>query len=373
MALKSKSGGSSRKLTFKKRSFEDTKKRSEQWGNQRDSFLTDHCPIWKPAEGENCIRILPATWEDAEHYGLDLYVHYNIGADNSAYLDLKRMRGEPDPIVEAFDAAVAEGDEAYSNELRSVKRVLVYLIDQDKPKDGPQLWAMPWTVDKEIASQSLDKRSHEILYIDDPDEGYDVVISKEGTGARTKYTVKIARTASSIELDDAAIEMLEDHPLPSCLVFHTYEHIAQMFNGQKPTKQKESAKKSSTKETPKIPTYDQIQEFNEEELIDLVENFELDIDLSSIEDANELRDILIVELEIKKPTTKTNVRKSLGKKSEAPVSKKAPVKEEDEEDEDTGDETEEDNEESDEEESEEQAAPKSSMRSKLASLRDRTK
>jgi len=355
-----------RKLNFKKRTFEDTKKRSEQWGNLRDGYLSDHVSLWKPSDGENCIRILPATWDEANHYGLDIFVHYNIGPDSSAFLDLKRMKGEPDPISEAFDIAMAEGDEEYAKEIRSVKRVLVYLIDRDKPKDGIQMWAMPWTVDKDIATQSMDSRSREILYIDDPDEGYDVYISREGQGARTKYSVKIARNPSELQMDDNMISILEDHPLPSCLVFHPYEHIAEVFKGLKPKKaavsekaedEKPVASKSraaapATAPEPEVdlPTWEEIQSSDEDTLFDMIESMELDVQTEEITSLEELRETIAQVLGISKPVVKQPMRRAFSKNTEEPVAKKKP-----------------------EPEPEVEAPAKSSVSDKLASLRNRNK
>ncbi len=349
-----------RKLNFKKRSFEANKKRSEQWGNLRDSYLTDHVSLWKPSDGENCIRILPATWDDAEHFGLDIFVHYNVGPDSSAFLDLKRMKGEPDPITEACEAATAEGDDEYAKELRSVKRVLVYLIDRDKPKEGVQMWAMPWTVDKDIATQSTDSRTRELLYVDDPDDGYDLYITREGTGARTKYTVKIARNSSPVELDNTAMDILENHPLPNCLIFHSYDHIANVFSGKKASKPAEkapdkapakTASKKVVEETPdvEVPTYAELALFDEDALFDLIENLDLEVDVSEAESVEELQELVAKALGLEKP--KPTTRKTFAKKE-------PPPKEVEEEEEETV---------------VEEPASKSGLQSRLASLRNRNK
>lgn len=323
---------SGRKLKFKTRTFEDNRKRTEQWGNMRDSYLRDHVPMWKPSDGENIVRFLPPTWDEADHYGLDIFVHYNVGADSSAFLDLQRMKGEPDPICEAFDEATAQGDEEYAKELKSTKRVLVYLIDRDKPKDGVQMWAMPWTLDKEITTQAQDPRTHEFLPIDDPDEGYDVYITREGQGQRTKYTCRIARNPSAVDLTDDQMDLVEQNPLPTCLQFFDYDHIAKVFSGKKPTASKEEddfmeekPKARTTKpverepvkeEAPEKPTYNEVQEMDEDNLLSLVDSFDLDIEVADIEDLEELRGLIIEVMELKKPA-----RRPLGqraKKEEEP-------------------------------------------------------
>lgn len=229
---------------YQKREDSNMRKRSEQWGNSRESFLTDHVPIWRPKDGTNTIRILPPSWSDCEHYGLDIYVHYNVGADKSQFLDLTKMKKLPDPITEEVQKARAEGDEAYAKEIDSRKRVLVYLIDRDRPKDGPMLWAMPWTVDKDIALQAYDARTNEALPIDSPEDGYDVIITKAGQKDRTEYNVKLDRRSTALELDERILDALENHPLPDCLVYSTYEKIHQEFQGT--VKSTASAKNAET-------------------------------------------------------------------------------------------------------------------------------
>ncbi len=301
------------KFQYTKRSFQDVRKRAEQSSGLRDNMLTDHVGMWKPAEGENCIRILPPSWKGADHFGLDLFVHYQIGAENSAYLDLRRMKGMEDPISEAYDQAQLDGDEEYAKKLRSVKRVLVYLVDRDKPNDGPKLWAMPWTVDKEIGLQSQDSRTHEVLYLDDPDEGYDIYISKEGTGERTKYSVKIARNSSPLVMTDAILDCLENHPLPDCLIYYDYDYINKVFAGKSADKDEvvetPPAKKAPppAKEKEKVKlTYDDVIALDIEDLLRVVEEEELDIDVSQLaeDDAEELTHLVLKELGLKKPLVK---------------------------------------------------------------------
>lgn len=344
---------STKKFQYQRRTYEDTRKRSEQQAGLREQSFKDHVPMWKPSEGENCIRILPPTWEDAQHYGIDVFMHYGIGPENSAFLDLKRMKGIPDPISEAYEQANAEGDEEYAKQLRSVKRVLVYLIDRDKPKEGPQMWAMPWTVDKEISTHSINKRTQEVLYVDDPEEGYDIVISREGQAERTRYSVKIERNPSAVELRDEWIELIEDNPLPDCLVFYDYEHIKKTFSG----KVAESATKSSAKKSkkPEPPTWDEVQKMDADEAATLCDMFDLEYDEAA--DDEELRELLIEEFDLEPP------KKAVTKPAARPARKPEPEPEEEEAEESEEEEAEE------EEEEPEPEPKKPSVRDRLKQIR----
>lgn len=304
------------RFSYKKRDPSTMRKRSEQWGNERDSFLKDHVPVWKPNDGENVIRILPPSWEGADHYGLDVYVHYGVGPDNSTYLDLVRMKKGPDPITEEMQRARQEGDEEYAKQLESKKRVLVYLIDRDKPKEGPMMWAMPWTVDKEIAIHSWDSRTQEALPVDSPEDGFDIIINRQGKGARTEYTVKISRNPSPLQITPEIADLLDNHPLPECLNFYSYEQIQKAFLGgsKKPAQPKgrepepeERAPSKSRKPAFNLKslTWASVHSMDSEELDMLVvymqEELGSELDESLYETTLELADAVCKDLELEAP------------------------------------------------------------------------
>lgn len=196
-----------------------------------DKILTDGVKMWKPNDGDNRIRILPPTWDNADHYGIDIYVHYGVGADRGSYLDLHKMKNEDDPIHEAMEAARQDGDEDLAKELSAKRRVLVYLIDRDHPKDGVQAWAMPWGLDRDITNISKDKSSGEVYKVDHPRDGFDVEFVKKGAKMRTEYvSVAIARRSSDLGKDEW-LEYAQDNPLPKMLNYYSYDHIKKAMGG----------------------------------------------------------------------------------------------------------------------------------------------
>src|SRR3982751_6331107 len=85
---------------YRVRSSEAWEKRAHQSSSDFESWLRDDYRIFSPAKGENHIRILPPSWEDAQHFGFDAYVHYGIGPERGSVLCLFKMKGEPCPICE---------------------------------------------------------------------------------------------------------------------------------------------------------------------------------------------------------------------------------------------------------------------------------
>lgn len=200
-------------------------------GKEFDRLVKDGIKVWKPKDGINSIRILPATWPNPEHYGFDLYVHYGVGPDRASYLDLHKMLDKPDPISEEHAEALRDGDDKYAKEIEAKRRCGVYLVDRDDEKEGVQFWAMPWTIDADLNKLAVDKRTGETLNIDDPEDGYDVEFEKSGKDRNTKYeAVKIARRSSPLG-SRKWLDWAIDNPLPDQLVYFDYDHIAKAFGG----------------------------------------------------------------------------------------------------------------------------------------------
>lgn len=222
-------GSGRRSFTYERRDDNDAKRRAEGDDGKFDVYLNRKVTLYK-VQDDNRIRVLPPTWEKPKHYGLDIWVHYGVGPDRQTYLCLNKMKGEPCPLCEERADAVRDGDEKYAKELEPRRRVLVYLLDrEDRKNPGPYAWAMPQTLDRDIVKVSVDRDSGEVLPIDHHEEGFDVMFEKKGSKDRTEYLgVQLARRSSSVG-DDAALDFIQDNPLPEMLVYYSYDHIAQAF------------------------------------------------------------------------------------------------------------------------------------------------
>jgi len=225
---KMKHGSKRSRFSYHAPSQEALRKRAEGGGG-RTSFVKGNIQMFTPKEDSNLVRMLPPTWEGAEHYGYDIYIHYDVGGEGAAYLCPAKMKNKKCPICE--EAARTKTDEEYANQLRPGHRVLVWVIDRDKEDEGVKLWSMPMTIDRDLASLAVDKRSGELLLIDNPDEGYDVEFERAGKGMKTKYTgIRIGRKPSSLDNPDA-LEFIKDNPIPGVLKFFTYDQIKAAFMG----------------------------------------------------------------------------------------------------------------------------------------------
>lgn len=212
---------------YKPRSPEAWDKRAK--GTVFDGYALDEFQTFSPKK-ENWIRILPPTWENANHYGFDLWVHYGVGPNNGTVICLYKMKNQACPICEAQRRAEAKGNEQASKELKPSRRVLVWLLDRKEEKQ-PLLWAMGWTIDRDITKICRDRKSGELYFIDDHERGYDISFDKEGEGVTTKYTgFQLDRNPSSV--DAKHIDYILEHPVPTVLNWRTYEEVQSLFEGQ---------------------------------------------------------------------------------------------------------------------------------------------
>lgn len=247
------SKGNSRKFVYTPRDTSAVQKRATQQGGMYDTFFDSRFTKFKADAGYNCIRILPPGWEGADHFGYDYFLHSNVGPDNSQYLCLDKMadlanskglEGGRCPICEERRRLEREGEIEEANQMKASRRVGVWVIDRNNERDGPKFYDMSWTMDKDIASLQINKRTGEAILIDDPEEGYDFEFQREGTGLNTRYIGKqIARQQSPISDDrkqqDAWLEFISDHPIPDALNFYDYEYIAKVFSGKAPVEKDE--------------------------------------------------------------------------------------------------------------------------------------
>lgn len=226
------------KFKYREKSAQDLNKQAQQSNSMYDRYTQDHVQVFKVQEGKNRIRNLPDTWEGADFYAFEVFLHYGVGPDKTTYLCNNKNEGGDGncPICKERVKADREGDTEYAKELSPTKRVAVWLIDRANEQEGPKLWMMPPSLNRDIVSRCVDSITNEVLNIDHPEEGFDIVFSVEGAGIKRKYFgVEIARRSTPISDDDNEMEKWLDYivenPLPSIFNYHPSDHIAKVFHG----------------------------------------------------------------------------------------------------------------------------------------------
>ena len=321
--------GSHKGFEYHKPTAESVKKRSEQrGGNEFDSIFKQSAKVFKVQDDSNLIRIAPPTWPEPKHFGYDIFVHYSVGPDGQTYLCPKEMLGEPCPVCEERARAVKDGDDDYAKELKPSKRVVYYIIDRDEEKQGIQLWAAPWTVDRDLNTLIVEPRSGEVLAIDDPENGYDVEFKKTGAKLLTKYIgLQIARRESPLG-DDDWLQYAIDNPIPDQLSYFSYDHIAKVFGGQTSKKDDDLDEKQERglrdveerstrgrKSEPEL-SFESIHEMTYDELCDLIEQERLKIEPKDSTSDVELADWVCEDLKIEKSTGRAGRGRESAKEAE---------------------------------------------------------
>lgn len=331
---RSSRGGSS--YQYHQRDASAAKKRADAGGGDFDKYLSDSVKMFKPNDGDNTIRILPPTWTGAEHFGYDIFVHYGVGPDSQTYLCLDKMKGEPCPICDERKTANDDGDTEYADKLKPTKRVLLYLVDRDNEKEGLQAWAAPWSLDRDLNKITIDKRTGDLLPIDDPVGGYDVMFDRTGKGDRTKYGgLSIARRDSQLG-NDRWMDEAVDNPLPTLAKFYDYDHIAKVFGG-KSAKRGDGASRTNLDREQEAGlreaerggrgssrgreetdlTWDSIHSMSFEELGALIDQERLDIKPDDSKDDIELADWICEDLKIAKEEPQRSSRRQVSDDTDA--------------------------------------------------------
>jgi hypothetical protein len=220
---------------YQSRTADDVKGRAA--GSGYDTFIKPKYKRYKIKDGKNNIRILPATWEGANHYGFDVWLNYGIGPDNNSFLSLSKHGKGKDPIAEARLEAKADDDEELDKQLKPRQRILMWVIDRQDEDEGPQIMDAPVSVDKGFADVSFDEDTGEIVPLDHPTRGCDVRFYRTGKGLNTKYEgskirlQKPSRISEDAEQQQQWLDFITENPLPDCLNFYDYDYISQVFNG----------------------------------------------------------------------------------------------------------------------------------------------
>lgn len=220
---------STAKFQYKARKSEDWEKREKQSGSSFVGFIEDQFETYTVRKGENWMRILPPTWEDPSHYGYDVWVHYGVGPQNASVICLLKQKNQPCPICEAKAIAEDAGKDDLASELKPGRRVCVWILDRKEEKK-PQIWAMPWSLDRDISKVARDRQTGELYQLDHPDAGYDVSFDAEGEAMTRKYVgTQLARRPSPV--DEKHLDYIMANPLPNCLIWRNYAELKELLAG----------------------------------------------------------------------------------------------------------------------------------------------
>lgn len=186
MSRKERYSKEDRKKALEKQ-YTDSKKGSGIWYLKEEDDL-DYQKL-TPKAGKVYLGILPRP--DSPVFFQELFVHYNVGPNNYAFLCPNKMYGKQCPVCDYRKQLEDDGEsDDVLRQYRWTVRVLLWVVDMDNKRtiaDGVFLYDGPNTVLRQIQSLSMDDRTGEMLDISDPDEDACLEFKRIGEGMHTKY------------------------------------------------------------------------------------------------------------------------------------------------------------------------------------------
>jgi len=219
-------------FVYRERSQAAIHNRATKQGGDFQGYVRDEFRVYKVRPGENCIRILPPTWE-SEHYGMDIYSHWNIGPDKATILCLRRMANQPCPVCEEVNRLDKSGDPEAAKELSPRLGILTWIVDRKAEAAGEEalmLYNIPPSLDRDIQKHSQDRQTGSYFVIDNPYDGFDIYFDKTGDRLQTRYT-GVERANQPTSVDQSYLDAIAETPVPDTLNWRDYDEIAMMFSG----------------------------------------------------------------------------------------------------------------------------------------------
>lgn len=153
--------------------------------------------FWKPAGGENRIRIMPAWDESAEAFWFRTGTHFNVGPDEKP-VPCPEESGVADTCFLCRKSKqLAKGDEDERDEGEAIggrPGFLMNIVDYAHAEDGVQVWRCGITAFRQIRKLWLN--DDEYGDMTDLADGYDILVGRAGEGINTKYDITPARQNS---------------------------------------------------------------------------------------------------------------------------------------------------------------------------------
>lgn len=225
---------------YQSRSQDTWEKTANMRGNNREGYVKGQYRLYQTKKGENCVRILPPTWANAEDFCLHIWVHFGVGPDNASVLCNRRMKDERCPICEEIPIAEKQGasDDEVA-QLQAKHRTLFWMGDRKDERVGVMAWGAPWTWTRDMVKVCKDRTTGEYFEIDHPEKGFDIYFDREDKSGFPDYSgFQLASRPTSIP--ESWVQFIEDNPLDTALHHRTYAEVEKIFRGGMEPTEKEA-------------------------------------------------------------------------------------------------------------------------------------
>lgn len=168
--------------------------------------------FWKAKEGKNVVRILP--WKRV--FFFKAILHYGFkraggGKREMAYpCLLMDEEAKNCPVCDLYEKLSKSSEEKKSklaDRLRPVTKYYVNLFDRERPNDGIRMFGFSGKMMRTLRGYLEDEDYGDIT---DPEEGRDVIVTREGTGfTSTTYDLRVRAKSSPVDYKNWEDELHE--------------------------------------------------------------------------------------------------------------------------------------------------------------------
>lgn len=157
-------------------------------------YLKTDLPQFNPKDGDNAIRIVPPLADDTTNglgvWGLDVRVVFMAG---HGYFVVEIGKGGTTPLTKKFadlEREVRKQDPEEARQFRGSRRTVMFILDLNSGtvnEGALKIWPSAATLVDDFVRASKNKRTGELIEIEDPAEGRPIFFEKVGSGRSTKY------------------------------------------------------------------------------------------------------------------------------------------------------------------------------------------
>lgn len=243
--------------------------------------------FWKPKPGRNVIRILPPKPGSEDFYS-EARVRYNVGP-NKKMVVVPINDNEPCPIKDFVDALFKTGDkddEKLAKRMRATTRYYFNIIDRsleegDEGYGEVMVFGCGASIFTDVLGLIVDPDYGDIT---DPENGYDIIITRTGTGLDTEYKVNARPKQTPIGFDDWEDKLVD---LSIFTKVKSYEEREAILNGEELPKNDDSDEdeevEKPNKTSKKPRKRPEPEDYDEDEYEDVEDDASDDEELDDVE------------------------------------------------------------------------------------------
>lgn len=211
-----------------------------------------------PREGKNTWRILP--WKDVFFFRAVL--HYGMkgpggGKKDTAYPCLLMFGKKSCPACdfqEGLSQSSKEGKLKLANRIRPVTKYYVNVLDRDRVKEGIKMYGFSTKMMRTLRGFLEDEDYGDIT---DPEDGKDVIVTREGTSfTSTSYELRVRAKSTPLdyenwedEIHDLSTEIVKE--ISKDFLERRIEDLKKLIKGEKPSSKEEEEEEEEKEEEKK--------------------------------------------------------------------------------------------------------------------------